>query len=93
VKHGRGGGRGGRGGGETGRRLFGPGRGAAWAALNGPGGPGDSKLSPDVNEVIYAHLARETAAQDLSGSKKKEKREEGRGGMPKQPCASAKAKK
>ena len=40
--------------------------------------PGDPKLLSDVDEIVFAHLARETTAQDEGGSKKG-KRKEGSG--------------
>jgi hypothetical protein len=47
----------------------------------------------DVDEVISAHLARETTAQDEGGSKKKEKGRREGGRKPKHPRALAKATK
>jgi hypothetical protein len=41
--------------------------------------PGDPELLSDVDEMISAHSARETAVQEDEGGSKKKKREEGRG--------------
>jgi hypothetical protein len=64
---------------------------AAWAALHKPDGPGDSELLSDVGEIISAHSARETTAQDEGGSIKIRKKEERRRSKSKQSRACAMA--